>query len=84
MSGPIAIFIGNEGAGLPPEVIQGADVRVRIPLAMARGLENEGVESLNAASAAAILLYEAACQRGDSTSNTAGENISVRRPAEFE
>jgi TrmH family RNA methyltransferase len=69
MSGPVALFIGNEGAGLPPEVIQSADLHVRIPLAMASGTETESVESLNAASAAAILLYEAACQRGDSTSN---------------
>lgn len=69
LSGPVAIFIGNEGAGLPREVIESADLRVRIPLAMARGIEMESVESLNAASAAAILLYEAACQRGDSPPN---------------
>jgi TrmH family RNA methyltransferase len=69
LCGPVAIFIGNEGAGLPPEVIQAADLHVRIPLAMARGIETESVESLNAGSAAAILLYEAACQRGDSASN---------------
>ncbi len=69
MCGPVALFIGNEGAGLPPEVIQSADLRVRIPLSIASGMESENVESLNAGSAAAILLYEAACQRGDSTSN---------------
>jgi RNA methyltransferase, TrmH family len=69
MSGPVALFIGNEGAGLPTEVIQSADLRVRIPLSIASGMESENVESLNAGSAAAILLYEAACQRGDSTSN---------------
>ena len=69
LCGPVAIFIGNEGAGLPPEVVQAADLHVRIPLAMARGIETESVESLNAGSAAAILLYEAACQRGDSASN---------------
>jgi RNA methyltransferase, TrmH family len=69
LCGPVAIFIGNEGAGLPPEVIQSADLRVRIPLAAGRGIETENVESLNAASAAAILLYEAACQRGDSVSS---------------
>lgn len=69
LCGPVAIFIGNEGAGLPQEVIQAADLHVRIPLGMARGIEAESVESLNAGSAAAILLYEAACQRGDSASN---------------
>jgi TrmH family RNA methyltransferase len=84
MSGPIAIFIGNEGAGLPPEVLQSADFRVRIPLAMARGMASESVESLNAASAAAIMLYEAACQRGDSTSNMANNQVTTPRPAEFE
>jgi|CZKC01.1.fsa_nt_gi TrmH family RNA methyltransferase len=84
MSGAIAIFIGNEGAGLPLEVVQTADVRVRIPLATARGLESESVESLNAASAAAILLYEAASQRGGSASNWTNENMNIRRPAEFE
>jgi TrmH family RNA methyltransferase len=74
MSGPIAIFIGNEGAGLPDEVIQAADLRVRIPLAMARGMESESVESLNAASAAAIMLYEAVCQRGESKSQATDDS----------
>lgn len=54
---PTALLIGNEGAGLPPEVLRSADVRVRIPLAA-------NVDSLNAALAAAVLLYEAARQRG--------------------
>jgi TrmH family RNA methyltransferase len=84
MSGPIAIFIGNEGAGLPKDVVQTADERVRIPLAVARGTNGEGVESLNAASAAAILLYEAASQRGDPASNLTNDNITARRPAESE
>jgi TrmH family RNA methyltransferase len=53
---PTALLVGNEGAGLPPEVVRSADVRVRIPI--------EGrVESLNAAVAASVLLYEAARQR---------------------
>jgi TrmH family RNA methyltransferase len=66
-SGPIALFIGNEGAGLPREVERSADVRVRIPLVVAHGVEGATVESLNAASAAAILLYEVARQRGTSS-----------------
>ena len=53
---PVALLVGNEGAGLPPEVEQSADARVRIPIA-------PGVESLNAAAAAAVLFYEAARQR---------------------
>lgn len=54
---PVALLIGNEGAGLPPETLRSADARVRIPLA-------SNVDSLNAALAAAVLLYEAARQRG--------------------
>lgn len=56
LRGPAALLIGNEGAGLPPEVERSADVLVRIPLA-------PSVASLNAAVAAAVLLYEAARQR---------------------
>ncbi len=85
MSGPIAIFIGNEGAGLPGEVVQAADLRVRIPLAMARGMEFESVESLNAASAAAIMLYEAVCQRGETKSEARdASETAPRSPAESE
>jgi RNA methyltransferase, TrmH family len=84
LCGPVALFIGNEGAGLPPGVIQSSDLRVRIPLAMARGIETESVESLNAASAAAILLYEAACQRGDSASDKVSGSTNAQPPAKPE
>jgi RNA methyltransferase, TrmH family len=60
--GPAAIFIGNEGAGLPAAIERQADDRIRIPLHTVNG---ESVESLNAASAASILLYEAARQRAE-------------------
>jgi TrmH family RNA methyltransferase len=53
---PVALLVGNEGAGLPGEVERSADARIRIPMA-------SGVESLNAAAAAAVLFYEAARQR---------------------
>lgn len=53
---PVALLVGNEGAGLPEEVERSADARIRIPMA-------GGVESLNAAAAAAVLFYEAARQR---------------------
>src|SRR5713226_6762392 len=56
LRGPAALLLGNEGAGLPAEVECSADARVQIRLA-------PGVESLNAAVAAAVLLYEAARQR---------------------
>ena len=51
-----AIWIGSEGAGLPPEIERGADARIRIAL-------RAPVDSLNAAAAATVLLYEAAQQR---------------------
>ncbi|MBZ5528235.1 MAG: RNA methyltransferase [Acidobacteriia bacterium] len=53
---PVALLVGNEGAGLPEEAERSADARVRIPMATTS-------ESLNAAAAAAVLFYEAARQR---------------------
>lgn len=54
--GKTAFFIGNEGNGLSEELSEQADCLIRIPM--------EGkVESLNAAMAAGILMYEAARQR---------------------
>jgi len=53
---PVALLVGNEGAGLPEEVVHGADERIHIPMA-------REVESLNAAAAAAVLFYEAYRQR---------------------
>ncbi len=55
---PIALLVGNEGAGLPEEIVHGADARIHIPMA-------RGVESLNAAAAAAVLFYEAYRQRAE-------------------
>jgi len=52
----VAIFIGNEGAGLPQEIEHVADARISIPMSV-------GVESLNAGVAASVVLYEAARQR---------------------
>jgi len=46
-----AIVMGGEHKGIRPLVERGCDFRVQIPLA-------DGVESLNVATAAAILLYE--------------------------
>jgi TrmH family RNA methyltransferase len=53
---PTALIIGNEGNGVPPEVAAQARVRLTIPCP-------GPVESLNAAVAASVLLYEAARQR---------------------
>jgi TrmH family RNA methyltransferase len=49
--GPIAVIVGNEGAGIRPALNAVAAQRVAIPLA-------PGAESLNVAVAAGILLYE--------------------------
>lgn len=51
-----AFFIGNEGKGLTEEAAWTADTWIRIPM-------SGQVESLNAAMAAGILMYEAARQR---------------------
>jgi len=56
LTGPLAMFIGNEGSGLPRDVMTRMDEVVIIPHA-------PQVESLNAGVAASILLYEAARQR---------------------
>lgn len=60
---PSALLVGNEGAGLPAELVRSADHIVRIPQAVARDA-GEPMDSLNASVAGAVLLYEAARQRG--------------------
>jgi TrmH family RNA methyltransferase len=57
-AGAAMIVIGNEGAGVPPEILSLADELVTIP-------HSPRVESLNAGIAASILLYEAARQRSN-------------------
>jgi TrmH family RNA methyltransferase len=57
---PVALLIGNEGAGLPEEIERSTEARIRIPM-------SSQVESLNAAAAAAVLFYEAARQRSSLT-----------------
>lgn len=53
---PCALILGNEGSGIPQSILSRADARVTIPTP-------GPVESLNAAIAGSILLYEAARQR---------------------
>ena len=55
-TGAAMIVVGNEGAGVPAEILSLADELVNIP-------HSPRVESLNAGIAASILLYEAARQR---------------------
>ena len=55
-TGGTAFLIGNEGKGLTEEAANSADCLIRIPMC-------GKVESLNAAMASGILMYEAARQR---------------------
>jgi len=56
LTGPIALLVGAEGRGLDPRLEAAARLRVTIPMA-------PGTESLNAAAAAAIVLFERVRQR---------------------
>jgi TrmH family RNA methyltransferase len=53
---PFALLLGGEGAGLPDELVRGADQAVSIPM-------HGRAESLNVGVAAGIVLFEAARQR---------------------
>ncbi|HWG59183.1 MAG TPA: RNA methyltransferase [Candidatus Acidoferrales bacterium] len=55
-AGPLAIWIGGEGAGLPAGIEREADAVIAVPMA-------EAVESLNAGVAASVVLYEIARER---------------------
>ncbi len=54
---PLAIIFGNEARGVSPELRRAADIKVRIPMA-------GEAESLNVATAAGIVFYEAFRQHG--------------------
>lgn len=56
LSGPVAIVFGNEGAGVGAELLARAAERIIVPI-------YGKAESLNVATAAAVILYEAARQR---------------------
>jgi TrmH family RNA methyltransferase len=57
LKGSIAFLIGKEASGLPPEAARAADLLLSIPI-------RPETDSVNAATAAGIFLYEAARQRG--------------------
>jgi RNA methyltransferase, TrmH family len=57
LRGSLAFLIGREGSGLPDELARSADLLLSIPI-------RAGMDSVNAATAAGIFLYEAARQRG--------------------
>jgi RNA methyltransferase, TrmH family len=54
---PLAVLLGSEGAGLPQDVLDAAELRVAIPM-------TGTAESLNLSVAAGILLYEARRRTG--------------------
>lgn len=60
---PVALMVGHEGGGLAAEWIALAEARVTIPCP-------GPVESLNAAVAASVMLYEASRQRAESARAT--------------
>ncbi|HSO50568.1 MAG TPA: TrmH family RNA methyltransferase, partial [Acidimicrobiia bacterium] len=49
--GRYALLVGEEASGLPPEVVEGSQLKVTIPMP-------GGQESLNAAMAAGVIVYE--------------------------
>jgi TrmH family RNA methyltransferase len=53
---PALVLLGNEGAGLSPEIAEQADEHVTVRM-------RSGVDSLNVAVTAAVILYEARRQR---------------------
>jgi tRNA G18 (ribose-2'-O)-methylase SpoU len=58
LSGPVCLVIGGEAAGVTPAVLAACRARIWIPM-------EGGWDCLNAASAAAVLLYETARQKGE-------------------
>lgn len=63
LTGPVAVAVGAENVGLSGEMLAAAAVRVRIPMC-------GRVNSLNVATAGAIVVYEAVRQRRGGPSHT--------------
>jgi TrmH family RNA methyltransferase len=57
---PTVLILGQEGAGLPQVIMPDIDLHVRIPMAAT-------IDSLNVATAAAVILYEALRQKMEKT-----------------
>ncbi|MDQ1483417.1 MAG: methyltransferase, TrmH family, partial [Actinomycetota bacterium] len=55
-TGPVAVAVGAEKYGLTDEILDAAEYKIRIPMA---GRAN----SLNVATSAAVVIYEAVRQR---------------------
>jgi tRNA G18 (ribose-2'-O)-methylase SpoU len=52
LHGPVVLMVGGERAGLGPDALKAAHVKARIPI------REDGPDSLNAAMAATVALYE--------------------------
>jgi TrmH family RNA methyltransferase len=76
---PVALVLGNEAAGLSPEVAAAVDASVTVPLA-------GRAESLNVSAAAAVLCFEARRQRIEGAGLPPGARASatVSGPGESE
>jgi TrmH family RNA methyltransferase len=57
LRGSLAIMVGKEASGLPPEIAREASLLLSIPI-------RPEIDSVNVATAASVFLYEAARQRG--------------------
>jgi 23S rRNA (guanosine2251-2'-O)-methyltransferase len=70
LRGPLVIVVGSEGQGLGPAIRRRTDLLMRIPM---RG----AIDSLNAAVAGSILLFEAVAQRDPGGSTDAARRARV-------
>jgi TrmH family RNA methyltransferase len=57
LRGSLAIMVGREASGLPPDIVREASLLLSIPI-------HPGMDSVNVATAASVFLYEVARQRG--------------------
>ena len=64
LTGPLVLVIGAEGKGLGRLVKENCDIIVSLPM-------QGGVNSLNAAAAGAVLMYEVVRQRGQKAAKNA-------------
>ena len=71
LSRPVMVLLGNEGSGLHPGVAQFVDDIISVPM-------RPGVESLNVAVTAALVVYEAFRQRSALTGAMAGPRHATR------
>jgi TrmH family RNA methyltransferase len=71
LTGPVLLLVGAERLGLPEELIATADHVARIPQA-------DGAESLNAAAAATVALYETVRQRATHTESADAADSGLR------